>query len=52
MIKEPLMQLTSSEPHAFYITFNKGEIYIPSDIADKSVGMDGDIADMLERILG
>lgn len=52
MIKEPLMQLTASEPHAFYITFNKGEIYIPSDIAGKSVGMDGDIADMLERILG
>ena len=52
MIKEPLMQLTASEPHAFYITFNKGEIYIPSGIAGKSVGMDGDIADMLERILG
>lgn len=51
MIKEPLMQLTASEPHAVYITFNKGEIYIPSEIAGKSIGVDGDIAAAMVEIL-
>ena len=52
MIKEPLMQLTASEPHAVYITFNKGEIYIPSEIADKAIGVDGDIAAAMGEIVG
>lgn len=51
MIKEPLMQLTASEPNAVYITFNKGEVYIPSEITDKSIGVDGDIATSMEEIL-
>lgn len=50
MIKEPLMSLTLSEPEAVYITFNKGEIYIPSEIKNKSIGVDGDIAETLLRI--
>ena len=41
MIKEPLMQLAASEPNAFYITFNKGELYIPDEIQGKSIGVDG-----------
>lgn len=52
MIKAPLMRLAASEPNAFYATFNKGEVYIPQEIADKSVGIDGDIASALERITG
>ena len=51
LIKEPLMQLTASEPNAFYITFNKGEIYIPDEIAGRSIGADGDIAEALHNIL-
>lgn len=51
LIKEPLMQLTASEPNAFYITFNKGEIYIPDEIAGRSIGVDGDIAEALHNIL-
>ena len=51
MIKEPLMQLTASEPDAVYITFNKGEVYIPGAIADKSIGVDGDIAGALNKIV-
>ncbi|MBU3804194.1 MAG: NAD-dependent protein deacetylase, SIR2 family [Candidatus Cellulosilyticum pullistercoris] len=51
MIKEPLMRLTASEPQATYITFNKGEIYIPQEISQKSIGIDGDIASALEGIL-
>lgn len=52
MIKAPLMRLAASEPNAFYATFNKGEVYIPQEIADKSVGIDGDIAVALEQIAG
>lgn len=52
MIKEPLMQLAASEPNAVYITFNKGEIYIPDEIQGKSIGVDGDIAEALHEIRG
>ncbi len=52
MIKEPLMQLAASEPNAFYITFNKGELYIPDEIQGKSIGVDGDIAEALHEIRG
>ncbi len=50
MIKEPFMRLAASEPEAVYITFNKGEIYIPSEIKEKSIGVDGDIAEVLREI--
>ena len=50
MIKEPFMNLAASEPEAVYITFNKGEVYIPSEIAGKSIGIDGDIGEALKGI--
>ena len=50
MIKEPFMSLAASEPEAVYITFNKGEVYIPSEIAGKSIGVDGDIGEALKEI--
>ena len=50
MIKEPFMNLAASEPEAVYITFNKGEVYIPSEIAGKSIGVDGDIGEALKKI--
>ncbi len=37
MIKEPFMHLAASEPESTYITFNKGEVYIPSEIAGRSI---------------
>ena len=33
MIKAPLMHLAAVEPQARYITFNKGEIYIPEAVS-------------------
>lgn len=51
MIKEPFMRLAASEPEAVYVTFNKGEIYIPDEIREKSIGVDSDIAEALEGIL-
>lgn len=47
LIKAPLMRLAEKEPRAAYITINKGEIYIPERIQNKSAGLDGDMAEML-----
>lgn len=50
MIKAPLMQLAMAEPNSTYITFNKGELYIPAELAEKSIGVDGDIAEAIHEI--
>lgn len=50
LIKAPFMRLAEKEPYAVYITLNKGEIYIPDEIAAKSYGLDGDMTEMLERL--
>lgn len=52
LIKVPFMQLASVEPQATYVTFNKGEIYIPPEIAAKSIGVDGDIGIAISAITG
>lgn len=51
MIKVPFMQLVAVEALAKYVTFNKGEIYIPEEIQNKSIGVDQDIAVALDEIL-
>ncbi|CAM4017188.1 Sir2 family NAD-dependent protein deacetylase [Lederbergia lenta] len=52
LIKAPLMKLTNAEIHATYITLNKGrELYIPDAIAAKSIGIDGDIAKVLQQLV-
>lgn len=51
LIKAPFMQIVSQEPHATYVTLNRGrELYIPDEIADKSIGIDGDIASVLRHL--
>lgn len=50
MIKAPIMGLVQAEPNAFYITFNKGEVYIPQEIEHKSVGIDGLLSDIFDRL--
>lgn len=51
MIKAPFMELTYHEANATYIPFNKGELYIPGQIASKSIGMEGDIAETLSGLV-
>lgn len=51
MIKAPFMKLAYSEPDAFYITFNKGEVYIQPQIQDKAMGVDGDLSVILPEVL-
>ncbi|WP_062106484.1 Sir2 family NAD-dependent protein deacetylase [Bacillus niameyensis] len=51
LIKAPLMNLTHQEEHATYITFNRGsELYIPEAIATKSIGVDGNLAEVLQQL--
>ncbi|MEK4438939.1 Sir2 family NAD-dependent protein deacetylase [Paenibacillus sp. FSL K6-2862] len=52
LIKAPLMNLTILHEKATYITFNKGtELFIPDTISSKSIGIDGDISDILQQLV-
>lgn len=52
LIKQPLVQLVAQMPHSRYITLNLArELYIPSQIADRSIGLAGDIAATLHELL-
>ncbi|ULT58244.1 hypothetical protein L1999_06905 [Neobacillus drentensis] len=52
LIKAPFMNLTSLEENATYITFNRGsKLFIPDVIASKSIGIDGNIAEVLEHLV-
>ena len=45
------MQLAAREPQAVYITLNLAqELYIPNEIAHKSIGLAGDIAVILQKL--
>lgn len=50
MIKQPFMELAEKETSAFYITFNKGEIYIPVQLQDKAIRVDGDLSQILPQV--
>lgn len=50
LIKEPFMRLAAHEPNVTYITVNKGEIFIPDEIKEKSFGLDGDMKGILQKI--
>lgn len=50
IIKLPLMQLAYRQPKATYITLNlPHEIYIPEEIAEKSIALPGDISETLMK---
>ncbi|MBZ5749606.1 Sir2 family NAD-dependent protein deacetylase [Metabacillus rhizolycopersici] len=51
LIKAPFMRLTNIEEYATYITLNKGELYIPDEIAAKSIGINGDTAEVLQQLV-
>lgn len=52
MIKAPFMNLVYAEPKAFYITVNKGEVFIPKEIMKKSIGVDADLGGFLPKLVG
>jgi len=52
LIKAPFMELTNLEENATYITLNMGrELYIPDSIAAKSIGIDGNIGEVLQQLV-
>lgn len=51
LIKLPLMQLVARLPQSRYITLNlDDELYIPDMIADRSIGLAGDIGETLQML--
>lgn len=52
IIKYPFWRMTLENHNARYACVNFGEAYAPKEIADRSVCIDADIADVLEEISG
>lgn len=51
LIKQPLMRLTAQLPHCTYLTLNlPQEIYIPGEIASKSIALPGDLSTTLQDL--
>ncbi|MRN37572.1 hypothetical protein CRG49_008430 [Neisseria sp. N95_16] len=50
LIKLPFMQQVYARDNAFYITVNKGEIYIPPEIAPRSLGVANGLTEWLEQL--
>ena len=50
IIKYPFWQMTYGNPKAVYACVNYGEAWAPREIWDRSICIDGDIGEELERI--
>lgn len=48
IIKYPFWKMTAANPKAVYACVNKGEVYCPREIKNRSILVDGDIAGILE----
>lgn len=51
IIKYPFMQMTIQNENAMYVTINKQNSYLPKAIKDRSVQIQGDIAEILNNFL-
>ena len=51
IIKYPFWQMTLQNPNAVYACLNFGQAAAPAEIADRSVCINGDIADILQDLL-
>ena len=52
IIKYTFWQYALNWQNAFYICVNKGQANIPAEIRDKSVGLDADIAEVIQANIG
>lgn len=50
IIKYPFWNMTEDNPRAVYACMNYGEAFCPKEIEDRSICIDGDIGDNLERL--
>lgn len=51
LIKAPSMQLVASSPKIRYITINKGQLFIPDQIKDRTIGFSASIGTAFKEIL-
>lgn len=51
IIKYPFRQMTAKNPRATYACINRGEVFCPDEIADRAICVDGDIGEVLEKVL-
>ena len=49
IIKFNFWKYTKENPNAFYACINKGEAYCPQEIAERSICIDGDIGEALQK---
>lgn len=50
IIKYPFWQMTARNPKAVYACVNFGEAYVPAEIAEQAICIDGDIREVLRTI--
>ncbi len=50
IIKYPFWQMTYDNPIASYVCINLSDTYVPAEIREQSICMDGDIGDILKRL--
>ena len=51
IIKYPFWQMTAKNPRATYACVNRGEVFCPDEIADRAICINGDIGEILEKVL-
>ena len=51
IFKIPFIKMTMQNPNATYATINLGEAFTVDQIADRSIVIDADIADVIDRLL-
>ena len=51
IIKYPFWKMTVKNPNAVYACLNFGEAYAPDEIVEQSICIDGDIRDVLNKLL-
>lgn len=50
IVKYPFWQMTAENPAAVYVCINYGEAHVPDEIKKKSICINGDIGEVLDRI--
>lgn len=50
IIKYPFWQQVHQNPKASYVCINKGEAYVPREIAERAICINGDIGQTLKKI--
>ena len=51
IIKYPFWQMTAKNPRTTYACINRGEVFCPDEIADRSICINEDIGEVLEKVL-